>query len=128
GQVVTCPRCKADPQPEGFGDPRRCAFPNGVFVTDNWSCATMGHLRDLVDELCEAYGTADEHVYSLYIDPDTDDLPRGFLVLQVYKRRGQTQGAVYFDADAGGHRELTLELAELILDEFDVGGTRGGRR
>jgi hypothetical protein len=114
-------------QPAGFGEPRRCAFmANEVFKTDNWNCATMAYLRDLVEELGEISGSCDEHIHTLYIDPDLEDLPRGFLVLQVYKRRGRTQGAVYFDADSGGHRKLTLELAKLILDEFDVDGTRGG--
>jgi hypothetical protein len=124
---VSCPRCKADPQPANFGTPRMCAFHDGTFTPGNWNCATMTHLRDLAEELGEISGSCDEHVHTLYIDPSLEELPRGFLVLQVYKRRGRTQGAVYFDADAGGHRELTLELAELILDEFDFDGTRGGR-
>lgn len=50
----TCPRCVADPQPQGFGSPRRCAFPAGTFDPDNWACASMEIIRGLEETHGEA--------------------------------------------------------------------------
>lgn len=93
-----CPRCAADPRPEHFGDDRRCAFDaDGNFTPDNWNCATIdaligfdrhgSQIVDGDDERCEVTPT--------YIDDGTDEVYGGWIVTTRYKRRGQTDSAIY---------------------------------
>ena len=46
---MTCKMCKERGQ-TWEGDKPRCAFESGVFDEDNWQCATINALRDLVYE------------------------------------------------------------------------------
>lgn len=91
------------------GDDPKCAFPDGIFATDNWNCATANRVRKLLDEVVDD-GVAHERVrvdhvvmggdttyatIDLYdidaLDPGTDvDIPR-WLWVNWYKRRGRTQ-------------------------------------
>ena len=88
---MTCPRCAADPQPENYGSPRRCAFPEGVFVADNWACASMDVVRSREDDGESIANRCDQRLVTLI-------LPSGaFLVLGIYKHRGRTEAAVVID-------------------------------
>lgn len=121
---MTCWRCKEDPQPGWFASPRKCAFPDGVFTSDNWNCATMSLVRykcpGNFDDHGLIYGDEDEYCSAKYIDLDGETFPAlgrdvsGFLVLQWYKRRGRVTGAVVMDCD-GGHTEFTLTMADALL-------------
>lgn len=91
-----CPRCAADPQPEGFGSPRNCAFnADGSFNPQNWNCETLnvllGDKPKIVhgdDEQCEITPT--------YLDTgEDDDQYGGYIVTTRYKRRGRTDSVIY---------------------------------
>lgn len=105
-----CARCEADPRPFGGGsDPRKCAFPDGVFTTENWNCGTLARLRWLADEHPESQGhNEDQHVFTF---PLADSC--GFLVLSWYKSRGRTEGAWILDSEK--MKPLTLADAETII-------------
>lgn len=108
---MTCPRCAADPQPENFGSPRRCAFETGTFNPNNWQCETMALLSRSV---AHCFHEDDENLLAGCVDFGEFF---GILVLQQYKQRGCIAGAIIFNTTQGGHRELTLELAEKYLEE-----------
>lgn len=116
---MACHRCINDPQPEGCGDPRRCAFtPMGYFTPNNWNCGTLEALMDL-GTMAEVWGT-DE---SMQVIKGKDF--GGFLVLTRYKRRGRTSSAVHV-GDFYPQRALTLDVAEKWIagtfwDEDDAG-------
>ncbi len=115
---MTCYRCRLDPHPPN-SDPRRCAFPNDEFVSDNWNCATMGLFRDI------AGGTFDGPEFGVKLCGDDDycfaasfetHADRGFLVLGWHKNRGRTSSAVWLNDD--GAHPLTIQLAELLLRDW----------
>lgn len=111
-----CPRCAADPQPEGFGSPRNCAFKTGSFTPDNWNCATMHHLRVLADDESKS-------VQTWHNDQTATLTPVGncgeFLVLGWYKRRGRTEQAFILN-DINFPMPLTLAQANAIIDGSDI--------
>lgn len=99
---MNCARCEADPQPEGFGNPRDCAFksdthgedPNKILFTErNWNCATLTALCALYD--ADGDSTIYGHDESLDLIPavppgrDVPPEPYGWIVLTRYKRRGR---------------------------------------
>lgn len=114
---MTCPRCLADPQPEGYGEPRKCAFDeSGVFQSDNFSCATLEALWKHIgpsQDFCDS----DERVRCFFFDAHPVVDVFGIVALQRYKWRGRTQGAIVFNTSAGGTMPLTLALAEKALEE-----------
>lgn len=113
-RMTDCKRCVADPQPEGYGDPRKCAFKSGVFDSDNWACATMNVLRYIVTD---AFHEDDERLSATsFQTPDWN----GILVLQTYKWRGRIQGATVFNTSGGGHVPLTILLAEQIISDVET--------
>ena len=89
-QQQTCKRCVARGQ-TWPGDPPKCAFPEGVFVSDNWNCATMNELRDIVYKLA----TWNEDQYTAAIPLDCG----WFIVLGWYKNRGRTELCAVVDED-----------------------------
>lgn len=106
-----CSRCAADPEPEGFGSPRNCAFnADGSFNPDNWNCETLnaliGDTPKIVhgdDEQCEITPT--------YLD---DDLYGGFIVTTRYKRRGHTESAIYVGM-FHPPQPITFEFVERVI-------------
>jgi hypothetical protein len=106
---VTCKLCASDPQPEGFLDPRKCAFKTDEFDPDNWACATMSMLRFAT----EVHTRNDESIAVLPIS-DCVESATGFLVMTFYKQRGRT-GQAYIMCDAEEPAHLTLQQAEEIL-------------
>ena len=125
-----CPRCQSRGKTWQGADPK-CAFPGGVFSTDNWNCATMGALRELVAGEGD-FGPGKAGVLCRHDDsaaglipfetannglPSGRGLDNGFIALAWYKQRGRTDAAVVIrDSGADPVQEpLTLEIAEYTL-------------
>lgn len=104
-----CPRCLARGKTWTGSNPI-CGFTErGRFKTDNWNCATLNDLRDLVEP--SQIWSEDDYVAAI---PRGRGEP-GFLVLCWYKRRGRTDRAFLLSSD--WRRPLTLKEAEAILAE-----------
>jgi hypothetical protein len=127
---MTCKLCAADPNPKNSA-PRDCAFDeNGVFHTDNWSCASLARIRGQ----CTGFGcgttqqTNELTLHSLpywleRYDYETEEdaaLDAGFIVLSTYKRRGKV-GTAQVITDERTY-PLTLELVEKVLKKCGVDG------
>jgi hypothetical protein len=105
-----CPRCAADPQPKDFGNPRRCAFKaDGTFTPDNWNCATIDALLNIIPTSFEQEGS-DESMQGILCEPEDT---RGWLLFARYKHRGCTSSAMHFGDSVA--EPLTLALAEDTL-------------
>lgn len=94
-----CPLCQKRGK-TWEGDDPRCAFINGVFDSDNWNCATMNILREL---LCSNIVFSEEEKCGVI------PFNGWFIILFWYKNRGRTNQALI--KDEGGVRTLTLEDA-----------------
>lgn len=102
--MMPCKRCVARGKPWAGEDPK-CAFPDGLFTTYNWNCATMNTLRNRA----EAFrATSDDQSAGLV------PAAGAFVVLYWYKNRGRTEIAGMIDEH--GWRSLTLQVAEEVLD------------
>lgn len=100
---MPCPRCIERGQ-TWQGDPPKCAFETGVFVQDNWNCATLNALRETVSTVY-----SEENRIAVIPNHEGD-----FVLLFWYKSRGQTIQAMWVD-DEGKIHELKLEQAEALL-------------
>lgn len=109
-------------------DSIRCAFKDGVFNTDNWSCQTMNELRKLCenedfDWRVNYHNDSNLGVVRIplvNIDDDYDtqnNVQYGFLVLSWYKNRGRTGQAMVM-SDNDEPMPLTLTTAEFILARY----------
>jgi hypothetical protein len=120
-----CELCVKRGKPANFLSEPKCAFDTfGNFVTDNWQCATMGALRDLLENTWEHIRSVqDENCgivpFDIFGSVASKSLPvhTGFLVLQWYKTRGRTNQAYIISPDSTTTFPLTLNLATAILDE-----------
>ena len=85
-----CARCEVaygSGRPSYFASEPKCAFPNGVFASDNWNCATANLLRDAARQ-----DEPDGHtVWSE--DQNAALIPWDgvFVVMGWYKHRGRTE-------------------------------------
>jgi hypothetical protein len=105
-----CPRCAADPQPKDFGNPRRCAFlADGSFTAENWRCATIDTILDIITSSFDHDGS-DESMQGLLCETEET---RGWILLARYKHRGCTSSAMHFGDSRA--EPLTLKLAEDTL-------------
>jgi hypothetical protein len=102
---MTCKRCAAD-----LAEPRRCAFPDGTFIADNWACETAMQLRERVATLTNA---DDQHAALWPIQPLAV-----FIVLGWYKQRGRTEVALAMDGTMTA--PLPLWLAEVALGDREA--------
>lgn len=110
-----CPRCAADPQPSNFGNPRHCAFTaTGEFTTENWNCATLDALMELMGLEDEHHGT-DESLQLVKVRLCDDTETNGWIVLTRYKHRGCTSSAIHV-GDFWPAQPLTYTLAAQILN------------
>jgi hypothetical protein len=98
-----CSRCLARGKTWEGSNPT-CAFVEGTFSGDNWMCATMNGLRDMVEE--SRVWSEDQSAAIIPYDGD-------FIVLGWYKNRGRTEFAGKLEERV--MRPLTLEFAELVL-------------
>ena len=110
-----CPLCAADPQPENFGSPRKCAFTaTGEFTPENWNCASIEMLLDHErSEDCCVYGD-DESFEHTYVDERPFE-GEGWIITSRYKRRGRTSSAIWV-GDFFPPRPVTLGLVVRALD------------
>ena len=108
-----CRRCQAQGQPEHFGDPVKCAFPEGVFWHRNWQCATLGALRAALDRLGRVQWSDDSNAA---VTPCLDG-DGGFLILGWYKSRGRTTSVQWVREDES--RPATLSEVEATLDALE---------
>jgi hypothetical protein len=105
-----CPRCAADPQPKDFGNTRRCAFvTDGSFTAENWRCATIDAILDIIPSSFKHEGS-DESMQGLLCEPEQTG---GWIILARYKHRGCTSSAMHFGDSRA--KPLTLALAEATL-------------
>ena len=106
---MKCKRCEERGKTWNGDDPV-CGFDeNGNFISHNWNCDTLNALRNrekFEDEF--KYNGCDE---TCLIHPVYDET---FIVLSWYKNRGRLSTAKQIDS--GGVEPLTLQMAELFLD------------
>ena len=107
----TCKRCE-EPLPANYS-PRKCAFKNGFFSSDNWNCGTANALRDIAIIHGAATRYSDESIG--YVPaPDNCECGSAFIVLTWYKCRGRVD-----DIFTSYHKEpLKLKDAEAIIAAF----------
>ena len=109
-----CPRCVQKygevGRPANFESDPQCAFPDGVFTTDNWMCSTMSDLR----RIAETNRTWFEDSTVGVVPFESDDYGCAFIVLKWYKSRGATEMAVLFNRDDDPVR-ITLGIADAAL-------------
>lgn len=92
-------------RPDYLGSDTRCAFRDGQpFSDDNWCCATIGALRELVEDIgrpgihvgyyCDhTQSVAQLDVYEVEWPEDGSDNAPGFVLWMTwYKSRGATEG------------------------------------
>lgn len=112
---MMCPRCRRDPQPSNFADPRRCAFDTegALFTAENWNCATLDVLRERV------YSDATDRLRHYSDDQSFSVLPLGgaFLCLGWYKGRGRVELAQVVREQRV--LPLNLKLAEAFIAQDD---------
>lgn len=119
-RVVSCCRMCRERGQTWSGDKPQCAFPNGVFVHENWNCATANALRDLCGEWAN---TNDDQ--NAAILKGVEECPH--VCLTWYKRRGRTDGAwMIYDNDRTPE-PLTLTEAERIITANGKPSYRGGQ-
>lgn len=111
--VGQCKMCQERGQ-TWAGAPPKCAFPEGVFVTNNWNCATMNAIRDMVERNRFRRFHVDEERIGLIIAPETERLLPGFVVICWYKNRGKNPVARFMDS--AECTPLTLERAESVIE------------
>jgi hypothetical protein len=123
-----CPRCRSRGKPWP-GDNPQCAFSNEqqVFDTDNWNCATMNELREIVEPICwdgkvepimPFWGCRreDTSIGVIWLPGGTAE--DGWLVMTWYKRRGRT-GRAMIMVDDEEPQVLTLQQAERLLAQYE---------
>jgi hypothetical protein len=111
--AADCKRCRERGKTWEGANPK-CAFPSGVFRSDNWNCATMNELRELADSA--AAWSEDQHAALLPWEGE-------FIVLGWYKHRGRTEVARVISTSAT-LRTLTLRKAEAFLAWSEDMGAR----
>ena len=108
------------------GDKPRCGFSEGPFNPDNWNCATLNALRDLVDEsqhpmpdgvdyrYCSDQKYATVHIDDVELNGDWLGLA---LWVSWYKNRGTTE-AVWILDHSGVPRQPSEAEVLAILESY----------
>lgn len=90
------------------GSAPKCAFPYGTFMAENWNCATMNALREIVEDGERGLvNWEDENCAAIPYEGETS---QGFIVMTWYKRRGQT-GRAMLMCDDSAPIPITEEMA-----------------
>lgn len=117
------------------GDDPKCAFPDGVFSTDNWNCATMQALIDVVEHYVEM-GPSDQQRANFYYRDDTwffwlaydtgwidwpedEDGMAGWITMLRYKHRGAVEQASVMELGEPMHLTLRQAEAAIACGRFD---------
>lgn len=118
---MACRRC-TERGKNWEGDDPKCAFPHGVFTSDNWMCATALALRGVCADLPlldDAFAIRDDDSSWGVINVIGIELERGYyktLWLSWYKNRGRTDGILLLDD--GSVDTPTLDDCERVLLRF----------
>ena len=116
-----CRYCKSTPK-SWNGDDRNCAFKDGVFLQDNWNCASMNLLRNIAENKeLRQYG--DDISCAMLRVPevrisDEEWLNDGFCILSWYKSRGKTSNAIFVSDEV--EQPLAFEQVEAIIKHYEV--------
>lgn len=87
---MTCKKCLERGKTWEGSDPR-CAFPDGKpFERENWNCATVNAIRDLITDMEGAPVYCDDQYYQTIKTGHIEGLPLALWV-SWYKRRGRTE-------------------------------------
>ncbi len=106
-----------DGTPSMTSSPILCAFEDSnTFSTDNWSCETMGLLRNEAKNSRTWHEDSSLGVIRIPLSVK-NVVQQGILVLSWYKSRGRTGRAVVFRDDSEPET-LTLETALLIIENL----------
>ena len=111
-----CDACVNDPKPNNFNFRRRCAFTHGDFNSDNWNCATMSELLQVMYH--------DDDTTTLYCDDETlmiwpikpDEGFGYWIIVGCYKTRGRVDTFAIHGSDY----DTDLECVEAVLDAIKV--------
>jgi len=103
------------------GDDPKCAFQDGrMFNPDNWNCATVGMLRDVVYEgqdlpACVDYQYCDDMKYATVL-VDGFDVADGAMAAWVawYKSRGRTDAIWLLYSDQPPRRPTEAECLAIV--------------
>lgn len=100
------------------GEDPICAFnDDGLFNKENWNCALLNELRELVEFL-------EIETYNKYSEDRIASIPNedGFLILSWYKQRGKVDIIAYIDSNKV-FKEVNLDICintyELWKRELD---------
>ena len=93
------------------GEAPRCSFPDGVFDSSGWNCATANAIR----EFCTEHKWCDDQ-YHATLDISELDSPYMGEAMWVtwYKNRGRTDQIIILDSLEGA-RVATLEDCEAVI-------------
>lgn len=119
--VVACKRCEERGKTWEGADPV-CGFDaRGAFVEENWNCATLGALREKVEDRYiwnedDRLGVvvADGYLPQRRAGWDGGDRGPVYVIIRWYKHRGRTDSALWWAN--GAPRPITLSEAELMLE------------
>ena len=117
---MACDACKARGKTWPGDDPK-CGLPNGTFSADNWNCASLNALRDVVYEGQQTmpsgvdYRYCDDQKYAT-VQVDQIEGVGGALALWVtwYKSRGRTEGAWLMFSDQPPRPPTEDELMAVV--------------
>ena len=122
--IYQCPRCSRRKKNWAGSDPV-CGFTEqGLFVFQNWNCATLLALRRLETARGVSIPASDDTMLVIPVDRvdfSSDESCPLYLQIFWYKSRGKVCKAsiIYADYEA---RDVTLEQAEEILRHFEKDG------
>lgn len=102
-----CKECEKRGKTWSGSDPV-CAFPMNYFSIDNFECATIGILRDYMEEEGNIYRDSDESLGII-------SYHNMFLVLTWYKNRGRVQSLTIFNRYLEYLDMTDLEICEEII-------------
>ncbi len=112
--MTQCKRCIERGTPKNFGSEPECGFyPTGIFKSDNWNCATLNKLREVIQEKYEdkIVYSRDERLITIPLDHNPEDtiIEADFLIVGWYKQRGRTQTALLISEE----RYYLVKLKEI---------------
>lgn len=118
-----CKRCQSRGKPENYGSDPTCAFsnPEHIFNPDNWSCATVDRIREIIydrleDKIC--YSDDSSFIVIGISNVSLKDQGIGdFLLAGWYKQRGKTDTLYIVEQEA--IHVPSLKEVEAILDFWE---------
>lgn len=112
-----------------YMDPVKCAFEDGIFQENNWNCRTLVKLMELAKSNEDTYFETNYDNGTIYVIPlpyDKEERNAGYLIMTGYKERGTIEKA-FITWMGNPLKELTLEIAERILEGENIEGCLGGK-